>query len=571
MLAQRLHAALFPKSLPLSRQQLPLWFVGSLLLGLGYGVWGMAAAWETQYAIQDDARQHLFWMHRFFNPELFPHDFIADYFQSISPWGFTQFYRLFAWVGVDPLWLSKFLPIGLGLVATVYGFGVSLRLLPIPCTAFLTSLLLNQVIWFHDDIASAVPRAFMVPILLAFLYYFLGQKFLFYAATMVLGGLFYPHTVLICGGIIGFHLLWQRYHHVYKPIAPKEWLCYLGFAIAILVLLPYGWLDSAYDPVIEATAARQLPDFGSEGRTRFFLNDPWLFWLSGNRSGLFPTFTPPMLGLGFLLPLLQQFPHRFRLVQSLTNCLAILPQIVLTALTLFSISHAILFHLHLPSRYTAYPLRLTLIFATAIVLTLLLEAGLRSLMRPTRLSWRLTKWGTALSLSGILMFYPFYAPGFPNNGIERGKAEKLYEYLLQQPISVRVASLSTLADQIPIFAQRSVLVSREYAVPYHIGYANPFRQRAEALLRAQYTHDRHELQQFLQTYPVDFWLIDTDSFNPDRLSKQWIRQYPVALRQARSHLQQGEPIVQQRSRHCTVLQEQDWQLLRADCLLQLER
>lgn len=561
MVAQRLYATLFPGS----RQQLRFWFVASLLVGLGYGLWGMADG-NAPYTAQDDVRQHVFWMRRFFDPTLFPQDLIADYFQSVSPWGFSQLYRLFASIGVDPLWLSKILPIGLGLIATAYGFGVSLQLLPMPFTAWLTTLLLNQMFWSHDDLASGVPRAFLLPIFLAFLYYFLRRRFLPYLITIALGGLFYPHCALICSGVIGYHWLWQRGRDFKKPIEPEDWFCWLGLATAVLVLLPYSWLDSPYGPVIEASVARQIPDFLPEGRARFFLADPWQFWLSGNRSGMFPTFKPPLMGLGVLLPLLLRFPQRFRIAPYLTPHLAVLPQIALTALTLFFIAHAVLFHLHLPSRYTAYPLRLTLIFAAAIVLTLLLEFGLCRLMQSSRPS-RIAGWTAAIAISSLLAFYPFYTVGFPNTGFERGKADSLYTYLLQQPTSVRVASLSPIADQIPLFSQRSVLVAREYAVPYHVGYANQFRQRVQALIQAQYTLDPNQLRQFLQTYPVDFWLIDNDSFDPDQIPKQWIRQYPAAIRQARSNLKQGRPIVQQRSRQCTVLQDQDWRLLSAGCLV----
>ena len=54
--------------------------------------------------MQDDARQHVFWMQRFIDSELFPHDLIADYFQSVAPTGYTTLYRIAAALGSIPFW-----------------------------------------------------------------------------------------------------------------------------------------------------------------------------------------------------------------------------------------------------------------------------------------------------------------------------------------------------------------------------------------------------------------------------------------------------------------------------------
>jgi len=52
--------------------------------------------------VQDDARQHVFWMQRFLDPALFPRDLIADYFQSVAPAGYTAIYQMMAGVGINP-------------------------------------------------------------------------------------------------------------------------------------------------------------------------------------------------------------------------------------------------------------------------------------------------------------------------------------------------------------------------------------------------------------------------------------------------------------------------------------
>jgi len=45
----------------------------------------------------------------------------------------------------------------------------------------------------------------------------------------------------------------------------------------------------------------------------------------------------------------------------------------------------------------------------------------------------------------------------------------------------------------------SILVGREYAIPYHVGYYRQFRQRMLALIRAQYSLDLVAVQTLIQS------------------------------------------------------------------------
>lgn len=561
MRVRQLYATLFSE--PPQRR---FWFSFSLLVALGYGLWGTAEAWDSPYRIADDGRQHLFWMQRFIDPNLFPNDPIADYFQAVSPPGFTLFYQLFARIGINPLLLSKVLPIGLGLLATGYGFRVCLQLLPVPLAGWIAALLLNQVLWAHDDLASATPRAFMPALFLAFLNYLMRQKWLPCLTVILLEGWFYPQYVLVFAGLLGLHLIYWKQGQ-FRLVKPAESGFYLaGLATAFLVLVPYALRDFPFDPVITAAEAQTLPEFGPAGRSQFFLDDAALFWLSGNRSGLFPTFKPPLMGIGLLLPVLMARPDWFPLSQRVSSKVRILLQITTVALILFYAAHALLFQLHLPSRYTTYTLRFVLVFAAALSLTLLLEAGLRHLSRGYG-PQQIPIWTAMVSLISLLVFYPVYGSPFPQNSYERGRATGLYEFLAQQPKETVVASLLKEASNLPTFAQRSVLVAPEYAVPYHQGYAIPFRQRVQALIQAQYTHDLAVLRQFVKTYSVDFWLVNRKTFQVRQLDREWIRQYPEAVNAAQAELERGDPIVKQRRQDCTVLQQADWQLLDAACLV----
>ncbi len=552
------------------------------MLALVYALMVLRKAFDGEYVVQDDVRQHVFWMQRFVDPQLFPNDLIADYFQSVSPWGFTQFYRLFAAIGVHPLLLSKLLPVGLSMIAATYAFGVGTQLLPMPFTGFLASLLTTQVLWTHDDVVSATPRAFLPPLFLAFLYYLLRwdgklmpKVALPCLAIIVLEGLFYPQYVLVFAGVVLLGLLsWRQGRLRLSQDKQDYWFVGICLAMSFLVLLPIALSTSAYGSVVPIAEARQLPEFSEIGRNQFFLSDPADFWLWADRSGLFPAFRPRFLAIGFLLPVLlffsNRYPARFPLSQRLSRNAEVLWRIAAVAIALFAGAHLLLFKLYLPSRYTAYTLRFVLVFATAIVLTLLLDAlwhWLRQQPHP-RLQHRLPVWGVTLLLLGALLLYPSYAKSQAEDSYSIGDETKLYKFFAQQPKDVLIASLARQVDNFPTFSARSILIGREYALPYQVDYARQFRKRAIDTINAQYSLDAATLSAFIQAYKVDFWILDRrTSFRPAPLQKTWIRQYPEAFQTALAHMEQGTPILKTLTQPCLIARDQDLQVLSTKCIL----
>lgn len=555
-----------------SKASLIFWFSLSLTLAALMGVLALQEAFSSPYVVQDDARQHIFWMRRFLNPDLFPNDFIADYFQSVAPWGYTTFYRIFAAVGVDPMRVAKLLPIVLGLITAVYTFALSWQLLPIPFASFLSTLMVQQVIWTHDDVASATPRAFLPPIFLAFLYYLTRRQIFPCVGAIVLQGLFYPQYVFVMAGMVllqPFH--WQQGRLRFSRSKADYGFCSLLLLAAVGVLLPYALTTSDYSPTITAAVARTLPEFNSGGRSNFFNDDSLEFWLYGDRSGIFPDFRPATLAIGVLLPLVMAFPKRFPLVRSITPQVKVLPQMAIVGLALFGVAHAVLFKLHLPSRYTAHTLRFVLALATALALTACLDAGLEWAKRQAqpRLGRRISVWGLAGILGLALLIYPSTTPDFPKTNYQQGKYPELYEFFAQQPPDSLIASLLRAADDLPSLAERSIFVGREYAIPYHLGYAQPFRERAEAAIQAHYTLRAAELNQFIQAQGIDFWLVSRSAFRPEFLEENWTEQYPSAVAMAEENLERGNPVLKRKINGCTVWEDRsiDLYVLDAQCIV----
>ena len=247
------------------------WLTLSLFFAILYGCLSLREAFSAPFVIQDDARQHVFWMQRFLDPTLFPNDLIADYFQSVAPVGYKKVYQLATVIGINPLIFSKILPLILGIITTVFGFYFCLQIFPIPFAGFASMVLLNQSLWMTDDLSSGTPRAFIYPLLLGFLC-MLARKSLFGCIFfLVLQGLFYPQAIFLSIGTLVLQLLiFTRKGFSISLNYGSGKFFLICLITAIFVLLPYALKTSEYGPVITAKAAKLLPEFQAGGRSSFF-------------------------------------------------------------------------------------------------------------------------------------------------------------------------------------------------------------------------------------------------------------------------------------------------------------
>jgi hypothetical protein len=551
------------------------WLGLSLLFSIGYALLALQHAFTGPYVVQDDARQHVFWMQRFLDPELFPHDIIADYFESIAPLGYTTLYRLAALVGFDPLLFNKLLPMPLGLITTAYLFGISMRLLPAPAAGFVATLLLNQSLWAKDDLVSATPRAFFAPLFLMFLYYLLRGLLLPCLLAIALQGLFYPSTVFLSVGILVVRLLdWERGWPRLSRDRHKYLYCVTGVAVAASVMGLFSFKTSGFGPVMSVIAAKALPEFFPGGRAEFFKDSSWEFWIFGRRSGLRPysIFSPRIMLIGLLLPFLLYW-SRIPLRTAVTRGIRLLPEVILVSLGMFVVAHLVLFKLYFPSRYTQYSPRVVMALAAGIALTLIVDALLHRSRAPSVLRPSLRK-GVAtgvVALIGLLLVAgPKFEKGFPSPRYIVGGVPSLYEFFSRQPKEIVIASLSDEANNLPTFSKRSILVGREYALPYHMGYYSKLRRRIIDLINAQYTPDLRQVHQFIRQYHVSFFLVDRGAFTAEYVADPngWLWQFQPVAADAIAQLKQGvTPALAQLVPHCSVFQAGQLVVVDATCVL----
>jgi hypothetical protein len=277
------------------------------------------------------------------------------------------------------------------------------------------------------------------------------------------------------------------------------------------------------------------------------------YWLSWMRSGIFPSlWVPPLMLAGFLLPFLGRFKEHLPLVQRVRPKLLL--DVVAASLVWFGLAHLLLFRLQLPSRYTQHSFRVVWAIAAAIGLAALFDGFSRWLNQASPQN-RLKALGLTLAAAiGLIAISPTPAKSYPYLVYVPGRTPALYEFFQQQPKDIMIASLTQEANNLPTFAQRSILTGREYALPYHRGYYQKLRQRTVDLIAAQYG-DLAKLQAFIQQYGVDFFVVEQESFKPYYVADDfWLRQYEPFASQAIAQLEgDRKPALARLRNRCSVL------------------
>jgi uncharacterized SAM-binding protein YcdF (DUF218 family) len=554
----------------ISRTRVIFWLALSLTFAAVYGYLALRQGYASEFVVQDDGRHHVFWTVRYFDPELLQDDIIADYFQSLAPVGYRQLYRFAAFIGIHPLDFHKILPPVLGLITTAYGFGICLTIFPIPIAGFMATLMVNQHLWLEDNLSSGTPRAFFTPLLFAFLYYFLRKRPILCLISIILQGLFYPICILISSGVLVLRLVRWQDGKVQFPEDKRDYiLCVGGLLVGFFCLLPYLVTESEFGSMIDVTTAKTMPEFQEEGRTHFFDENFWDYWLEGGRSGLLgrKILTPATLSFALFFPVVLFFHRYFPLTQKIQFSVRILWQVLITSLSLFLLAHLLLFKLYLPSRYTQYTFSLILAFASAIVLTVVFQRCL-IWIKNNHFLVKLTNFTLIVSIFIAVVFYPCFMNQFPQPEYQIGKPASLYNFFAQKPKDILIASLTPIADNIPSFSQRSVLVSRETAIPLYPEYYQVIKQRITDLIQAQYSPNLEDAKKFVQKYDVDFWLINQAGFSQGYLEdNDWLQQFQPVTQVAQANLEKGlTPAILNLTDSCSVWRQNKLIVLETKCI-----
>ena len=560
----------------ISRRQWQLqWGMGlwlSLMFAMAYGYLAMQKGFAADYVVQDDARHYLFWMERFQDADAFPNDLIADYLQSIAPVGYKLLYRFASYAYLDPEWLAKVLPPLLGLVAAGYYYCLTVAIFPVPMAGLMASVMLSQHLWCNDDLVSASPRAFIYPLLIPLLFYFVRQQWGVSLVFLGLLALFYPPVALVAATLYAVHAVdWQKLPVMWcypwrVVIRARCRVAIAALVITLVCLLPTYVLSQSYGPVVTMAQAHSIPEFQPSGRHSFFRAGLWRYWLmlyGGHGAILKRTiFTPVTLVAAVFLWPMVRWRRWFPSLKNVQPSLSIFAELTLAAMVWFLAAYGLAFRLHMPGRYTSHCILLVMPILAAIAWVSLLG----SLVLYQRRLVKLT--AVLLVLVPLFFYYPLLLQKFPKTLYVTGHEAPIYEYLQTQPKDTLVASLDYEADNIPTFAKRSVLMASEYGTPFHLGYYRQIRQRTADLLRAHYASDRATVKTFADTYGVDFWLVNKVAFDPSYLAnhRYWHNNYQALTNAAMDHMGQAG-VLQTSLDRCAVVETANFSLVPTDCVL----
>lgn len=548
-----------------------LWLIITLTVSLIYSLLDLQTAFSSDWVVQDDARQHVFWMARYLDPKLFPNDLIADYFQSVAPFGYTSLYKLAAALGIDPLVFNKVLPLGLRFVITYYFFLLCREIFPVAVGCGISTLLFNHNLWLKDDIISATPRAFLYPFFIAFLYYFTKRFLIPCVITIIFLSLFYPQTVFLASGMLILKLIkWRRFKPFLTPNIKDRYFASICLTVAFVVMLPYALKTSDYAPIVTRAEALTMAEFYEGGRSNFFKDSFWQYLIGRGNGVMISTavFNPIILLTSLFFPIVIKRSYKFSLTSKITVHLDGIVKLLIVSLGMFILAHIALFRLHLPSRYTTHSLRISVAIYAGITITIVADYLIKSFCKKFTLK-------TSKILSSLLIiivtlltyynFFDFYSP----TGYKNGKYPELYEFFQQQPQDIVIASLVKETDNLPTFSKRSILVSREYAIPYHLGYYKPFSEKARNLITAQYSNNLQTVRQFIRKYNISYWLIETDSFTAEYVLKnRLLKQYRTESESAIASIKKEQTsIIAANKDTCQAFTTAQFTVINARCLL----
>ncbi len=479
-------------------------------------VWGLAfavAAWsqlETfldPFVISEDARQHIYWMQRFREPGLFPDDLLARYSEHYQPWGYVAFYRALA-MFADPLSWSRALPVLLSATTAVVLYRLVSKLsdrfggvLAAACFAVTPE--------YMSRMSGAFPRGFAYMLLALFLLLLLERRYRSLAVLLVIESLVYPVSFVVSAAtlVLGWvGLSTSRPRLQWQWPGREQWPCAVAVGVSCVILFSQFALEN--DPAIGQTVTRAQmmgsPEYGPRGRIEV-LPGPSLAteFVRQMSRGVLPHWRLRTGGWLKLVPIVALLGYlAVRVARGRRTWPRALLAFPVAGVLGFLLAELVLMKLFLPARYLEATIKLSVLIAcTAAASDLATQMGTRSMVaaRTTRAFWLL------LAVAAL--------PVMQGRGLEdRGEARPLAGFLETLPADTLIAAHPRVADDIPYFAARSVLVNYELAHPFYDSYWATVKDRTRAVLAAHYARERREVDAFCRSYGVDVFVVDRRYF-----------------------------------------------------------
>jgi hypothetical protein len=404
-------------------------FVASLLAVL----WVQAPRLADDFKVDEDFRT-FYWMNKFQDSSLLPHDHLQSYYVSFDlPWGtvpvtfYSLGYGLLFYAAsfvVTPVLFSKILPFFLMSITVWYlfEFGQLVRDRSTGLVLALGFLFLNLASSSAISVANGLQRSFAMTLVIVLIYYLQRRSYVAAAIAVLASALFYPPMFalgIVIWGLFALRPLFSRRSGSWLAQGGLGYLLMSG-VVSVLILSPAvlpRLIDlSVTEPAVEQQAQDQPVVPPAQAYEAIWENP---VYRTGGAYPLFIIF--PIVGRGGLVDLGEDLINLLILLA--IGLLIVLVRggkafdlpyvawcLVLGTLLMFAISWWAIwltdsFLLYLPSRYTRVGLFLfRLIFVELNLIDFVREAPTLIRRHPGRLIWLLV--GIEAMVVVLIIFYP---------------------------------------------------------------------------------------------------------------------------------------------------------------------
>ena len=499
--------------------------------------------------IDDDARQHIFWTYKFEDPELFKNDLLIKFISSpkFCPFGWKALYYIVAKF-FDPILFSKILPIILIVFCAFFLFKIGAQLGG-EQVGFLSSLFFCFSL--PKLLLGGYPRSFALPLLILFLFALIKRKLWWLGFSLLMQALFYP-PVLLNSLVLLPYVFFKGYSLdikvVKRSILPLFIFCSLAFLPVAYSYLFYQ--PEFIGPMVSYEEAGMMPEFWEGGRNCFFNKNLLIFYLGRfaqyTRSGAGILCCPQFLYLSILALSCIILFRRKKFV-----FLPLITWIVISSLCLFVLAHIFLFRLYLPSRYTQYTIPLAIILLLAYNFPKLSARLLKLFISIFILSSLIIPFSSVIhrkiNADAEAILYVWWVPkykwfahrlwhykipiilsrsNYDYKIFDRKKRTELYSFLSSLPKEVLIVAYPYLANDIPLFTKRSVLVNEELSLAYYKNYYKQMKERLYDTFKLIYAEDLKKTTSILCKYGITHIVLSATDFDPDYFNKKRVYREP---------------------------------------------
>ncbi len=485
------------------------------LFGISVGV---ATLWQqltNPYLINDDVRQHTYWMNQLHDGTLFPNDLFTEYSQFLSPAGFQGIYYILTFFA-GPIEIGKILSILLFALTGVLCYLIG-RTYHNWQSGLLAAFFFVAVPVFIDRFSGGLQRAFLFPLIFLFMWIITTNRYRFLGWVLSIQMLVYPvsavisTTTLIVNGLIRPRF-WRD---MFKTKGAKIGLLFFGLTLCFTIVQKNIFRPEFLGPLVTKSAMFSDPAFYEGGRSPYLPFSPISYFFEKElfRRNYFFS----------ILIILAPFFFVFQWIRGITVYRIISPILALAiaSISLFEAAKIFLFRLYIPDRYLTYSLIVLGTLLAAIGASFILMLFRKRLSKSIVLAILLV-----FGLISNIQQDKFRRPLIMINATHRAG---LLQFIATLPKDTLIASDPYLSDDIRTFSQRKTLLSYELAHPWFTHYREKVEQRIKDFYSAYFSETLENLQQLKKTYGVDYivcrkWTLEAKNWQYTRFFTEPLNQ-----------------------------------------------